>query len=575
MHSVIGAGIGSLPPRQSAVNVAKSNSIVSKVRTDTGTDSFGLETVDLRDYSHPSSFANSLPWISFDRVVGYGEWGFSSTSSGFATLDLRNPNNVPIVQTIPESAYSVNLGDNKAFLGRGARGVAVYHLPDVLPKIIAQPTGGIVESGQAFRLETSVSGSVPLTFQWSKDGVDIPGATNLHLTIESFAPRDAGDYVVAISNSSGIVRSKPASVNELTPMAFDKIGSIPQGGLQFHLADGTLFVANGRGIDRWDVTDPSSPRNAGRIEISGVPQMQVFAVRVTNKVAYVAAGYGGLLIYNLNPLKYLGGILGDVVQDVEVFGTRVFITLSQGSLLSVDVSNPIQPKVVGSWQRSYLPYSPLRLDPGGSYLLASVLSEGLILFDPAVGGNPAPIGTSIADGYISGASVYKDWAVTMVSDGARVIDLSDPSRPTTMARYPISKTPKAFAMSGALAYFATENDGLEVLNVSEPTQPILIGHYASSWSPSDMCVDGPYVYIADLVNGITILKSRPENGLYLHSQKTSNGVQFRWASGFGAVLQSASPVDSPTWIDLRDSKFQSEMDISPTNEVRFFKLKVP
>lgn len=57
---------------------------------------------------------------------------------------------------------------------------------------------------------TLVSGD--LNFQWRKNGVDIPGATNWVHTITNTQPSDAAAYSVRVGNAAGSVNSNPAEL---------------------------------------------------------------------------------------------------------------------------------------------------------------------------------------------------------------------------------------------------------------------------------------------------------------------------------------------------------------------------
>lgn len=54
--------------------------------------------------------------------------------------------------------------------------------------------------------------TIPLFFQWRKDGVSVPGATNSLLELEG-VPSDVGDYTVVITNAYGAVTSEVARVS--------------------------------------------------------------------------------------------------------------------------------------------------------------------------------------------------------------------------------------------------------------------------------------------------------------------------------------------------------------------------
>ncbi|HWA85746.1 MAG TPA: hypothetical protein VG710_05960 [Opitutus sp.] len=61
-------------------------------------------------------------------------------------------------------------------------------------------------------------GLQPFSYQWSKGGVPIDGATGASLSINPAEPADAGSYTVKITNSAGSVTSDPVTLT-VTPVA--------------------------------------------------------------------------------------------------------------------------------------------------------------------------------------------------------------------------------------------------------------------------------------------------------------------------------------------------------------------
>ena len=51
------------------------------------------------------------------------------------------------------------------------------------------------------------------TFQWTKDGNPLPGATNATLTLVNVQPVNIGDYRVVVGNAAGSVTSSVAALN--------------------------------------------------------------------------------------------------------------------------------------------------------------------------------------------------------------------------------------------------------------------------------------------------------------------------------------------------------------------------
>jgi photosystem II stability/assembly factor-like uncharacterized protein len=79
--------------------------------------------------------------------------------------------------------------------------------PPAAPTIVTQPVNTIVTEGNTATLAVGVNGTTPMSFQWSRGGVAISGATAAAYTVPSATPANAGSYSVTISNSSGSVTS--------------------------------------------------------------------------------------------------------------------------------------------------------------------------------------------------------------------------------------------------------------------------------------------------------------------------------------------------------------------------------
>jgi hypothetical protein len=67
----------------------------------------------------------------------------------------------------------------------------------------------------ALLLDSASNGTSPLRFQWRKDGVEIPGATNTVFSIIEVRMEDAGAYSVQVSNEVGSVITKDIQITIL------------------------------------------------------------------------------------------------------------------------------------------------------------------------------------------------------------------------------------------------------------------------------------------------------------------------------------------------------------------------
>lgn len=87
------------------------------------------------------------------------------------------------------------------------------------PMITDQPDSISVLEGGTATFELEGNGDPDPTFQWRKNGVDIPGATDSTLTITSVTPSDAGTYSVVVTNSAGSATSDDATLTVTDPPA--------------------------------------------------------------------------------------------------------------------------------------------------------------------------------------------------------------------------------------------------------------------------------------------------------------------------------------------------------------------
>jgi hypothetical protein len=113
------------------------------------------------------------------------------------------------------------------------------------PVIVVQPLGStVLNSGTALFTVVATSGTT-MTYQWTKNGQDIWGATSSTYTILSATANDAGSYAVKVTNAGGTVTSSSAT---LVVVSAPVITSQPQSQSVMKAGTFTLAVgANGTG----------------------------------------------------------------------------------------------------------------------------------------------------------------------------------------------------------------------------------------------------------------------------------------------------------------------------------------
>lgn len=114
------------------------------------------------------------------------------------------------------------IGTDALYLATGVDGNLYYLLRSIgsvykivytdnpAPAILKQPNPISVSAGQSATFSVTASGRSPLSYQWQKNGVNVPGATSSVFTIPQTSAGDAGDYRVRVSNSVGSILSNTA-----------------------------------------------------------------------------------------------------------------------------------------------------------------------------------------------------------------------------------------------------------------------------------------------------------------------------------------------------------------------------
>jgi hypothetical protein len=88
----------------------------------------------------------------------------------------------------------------------------------VAPTISSQPQSAMVTAPAAATFSVTVTGTAPLTYQWSKNGTPIGGANSSSYTTPATTTIDTGaTFTVIVTNSAGSVTSKPATLTVQGP----------------------------------------------------------------------------------------------------------------------------------------------------------------------------------------------------------------------------------------------------------------------------------------------------------------------------------------------------------------------
>jgi glucose/arabinose dehydrogenase len=125
------------------------------------------------------------------------------------------------------------------------------------PSISVPPQNVSTAAGQPATFGVSANGTAPLSYQWQRNGVDIPGETAATYTINAVAASDTGaKFRVKVSNASGTVTSGEALLTVATAGALP-VATItsPVAGTTF--AGGNTITFGGTGTSQGVALDAS------------------------------------------------------------------------------------------------------------------------------------------------------------------------------------------------------------------------------------------------------------------------------------------------------------------------------
>jgi hypothetical protein len=137
--------------------------------------------------------------------------------------------NIPGATGSSYGTGSVDLTDNGAqfhvvvtnVVGSVTSRAAILTVKPALPSITQQPAGQAVETGEKVTFTVRATGSLPLSYQWQKNGTNIPGATLASYTTPTLSLSDNGtQFQVVVTNAAGSVTSNTAllTVTDVPPV---------------------------------------------------------------------------------------------------------------------------------------------------------------------------------------------------------------------------------------------------------------------------------------------------------------------------------------------------------------------
>jgi len=269
-----------------------------------------------------------------------------------------------------------------------------------------------------------------------------------------------------------------------------------------------VYLACGRdGLRIMDVSDPSNPFVAG----TWVDIDSIHSIAISGRYAYFCRGWPRhfKIVDISNPSNpYLVTQFEFPSDDYELFdiavcGDYAYVSGNKwmsgdpyGCLTVVDISDPTDPEITGSYVHSAPTFNTGGVAVSGNYAYLSLENwsqvgdyrSSLRIIDISDPTDPTEVGSYFSDDHSSDVAVRGDY-VYLAGGSFRIIDVTNPENPEEIFSSGWRWGANCVALSGDYAYL----ECLRVIDVSDPHNPQSVGRYFGGGG-SNIAVSGSYAY---------------------------------------------------------------------------------
>jgi len=243
---------------------------------------------------------------------------------------------------------------------------------------------------------------------------------------------------------------------------------------------------------------------------------RVMQVQLRGEYAYVAAGEGGLRVYDVAQIDQKGFSERITTAPVSRFGQKFWVKTRYATAVAAPTTLAVDPARTRRAENEEQPIHPLY-----AYLYVVDKYEGLILVNAATLLDGDPLNNYLKravtfnpDGALNDANnitIAGSYAYITTATGLAIVSINDPLKPRLVTRVSL-KHPKSVAIQFRYA-FVVDDEGLKVIDVTTPEQPrIVAGAFVPLAHAHDVYVARTYAYVANGVEGVGIVDvEQPEH----------------------------------------------------------------
>lgn len=229
---------------------------------------------------------------------------------------------------------------------------------------------------------------------------------------------------------------------------------------------------------------------------------------VVGDYAYIYYGVSGIQIYDLRNIPEVDlvntAFEGEGIVDTRVHGNILFAVKNPNSLLTLDVSDPVNPTITNEcicYPRSLSILENLIVSDDILYFVAE--SQALSFYDVSDPDSPSVLGRYVTDTQNANVARWGDFAYTG-SAGLRIFDIGDPTDPVGLDWYYLPDETRYCLASNGLLFVVNMNNVI-IYSLSDPRHPDSLSTVYTDNIVHRVYADDPFLYIANDGDGFSIV----------------------------------------------------------------------
>ena len=332
-----------------------------------------------------------------------------------------------------------------------------------------------------------------------------------------------------------------------------RTGSLFDGALK----DDFLFIASGRGVDIYDISNPNNPTIAYYLDTPGICN-DIF---LKNNLLYTADGPSGIEVYDVtipqNPNLLSNFISENNFKEIYVKDSIFSVSTKPNGISLFKYTDSGNIERLSRITLNYEVKGILILD---SLLIAGLSSNGFTIYNIRDPYNPILLLPSFSNHIaLDIAGIDTLLFIASANSGVNIFSIKDPLSPDSIGTFSINDYILYVSLQDTLLFCTGLSDSIYVLDVNDPSNPFL-KNIVNTLSPvSHPKIDETILYAPELSTGE--LFSVPEYSKYADLDSffpvtdgfVSCSLAFVASTGKGLLILDIKDTHSPFIISIFDS----------------------